>query len=127
MNRIAFILVAIITFLFASCKKDSEEPDLAFTVNPDTLIFAGARGEASLGKFAFGKYVCWQVPFMIIGIKIHDLFKLKGLRLKSDNAKCNSCKACVINCPMNLAVMENVKDGKMDNPDCFLCGNCIDH
>ena len=82
---------------------------------------------AIFGKFAFCKYICWQVPFMIIGTKIRDSFKLSGLRLKSESTKCNSCSACTKNCPMNLDVMENVENGKMNNSECFLCGNCIDH
>ena len=82
---------------------------------------------AIFGQFASCKYICWQVPFMITGTKIRDYFKLDGLRLISDNTKCNSCKVCTIKCPMNLDVMENVKNGQMNNTECILCGNCIDH
>jgi polyferredoxin len=87
-------------------------------VVPLTVIF---------GKFASCKYICWQVPFMVIGTKIRDYFHLKGLRLKSENIKCNSCKVCTIKCPMNIDVMENVKNGQMANSECILCGNCIEH
>jgi ferredoxin-type protein NapH len=82
---------------------------------------------AIFGKFASCKYICWQVPFMIIGTKIRDYFHLSGLRLKSEKIKCNSCKACMTKCPMNLDVMENVKNGHMQDTECILCGNCIDH
>jgi polyferredoxin len=82
---------------------------------------------AIFGKFASCKYICWGVPFMVIGTKIRDYFHLKGLRLKSDNLKCNSCKVCTTKCPMNIDVMENVKNGQMANSECILCGNCIDH
>ena len=85
---------------------------------PLTVIF---------GKFASCKYICWQAPFMIIGKKIRDYYNLYGLRLKSDKIKCNNCKICTIKCPMNLDVMENVKNGQMANSECILCGNCIDH
>jgi polyferredoxin len=87
-------------------------------VVPLTVIF---------GKFASCKYICWQVPFMVIGTKIRDYFHLKGLRLKSENIKCNSCKVCTTKCPMNIDVMENVKNGQMANSECILCGNCIEH
>jgi polyferredoxin len=87
-------------------------------VVPLTIIF---------GKYASCKYICWQVPFMIIGTKIRDYFHLRGLRLKSENIKCNSCKVCTTSCPMNIDVMENVKNGQMANSECILCGNCIEH
>lgn len=82
---------------------------------------------AIFGKYASCKYICWQVPFMIIGTKIRDYFKLNGLRLKSDKTNCNNCNSCTLKCPMNLNVMKNVMTGRMDNPECILCGTCIDH
>jgi polyferredoxin len=82
---------------------------------------------AIFGKFASCKYICWGVPFMVIGTKIRDYFHLRGLRLKSENIKCNSCKVCTTKCPMNIDVMENVKNGQMANSECILCGNCIEH
>ena len=75
---------------------------------------------AIFGKFASCKYICWQVPFMIIGTKIRDYFHLSGLRLMSDRTKCNSCKACITKCPMNLNVMENVNENNMSNSECIL-------
>jgi len=82
---------------------------------------------AIFGKFASCKYICWQAPFMIIGTKIRDYFQLRGLRLKSENEKCNNCKICSLKCPMNIDVTGNVKKGQMNNAECILCGNCIDH
>jgi polyferredoxin len=82
---------------------------------------------AIFGKFASCKYICWAVPFMVIGTKIRDYFHLTGLRLESDNLKCNNCKVCTTKCPMNIDVMENVKNGQMANSECILCGNCIEH
>jgi polyferredoxin len=82
---------------------------------------------AIFGRFASCKYICWQVPFMIIGTKIRYYFPLNGLRLKSEKTKCNSCKVCTAKCPMNLDVMENVRNGHMQATECILCGNCVDH
>ena len=82
---------------------------------------------AIFGKFASCKYICWQAPFMVIGSKIRDLLNFNGLRIRSEPAKCNECKACLTNCPMNIDVMENVKSGQFSNTECILCGNCIDH
>ncbi|MGA3245355.1 MAG: 4Fe-4S binding protein [Bacteroidota bacterium] len=81
---------------------------------------------AVFGQFASCKYICWQAPFMIVGTKIRDYFQLAGLRLKADTGKCNSCEVCNTKCPMNIEVMENVKNNDMKNIECILCGNCID-
>lgn len=82
---------------------------------------------AVFGQFASCKYICWQAPFMIIGSKIRDYFKLRGLRLKAEPEKCISCKVCNLKCPMNIEVMENVKNNHLTHTECLLCGNCIDH
>ncbi len=81
---------------------------------------------AIFGKYASCKYICWQVPFMIIGTKIRNYFNMKGLRLKSNSTNCSNCNSCTLKCPMNLDVMKNVIAGKMDNTECILCGSCID-
>jgi polyferredoxin len=82
---------------------------------------------AIFGQFASCKYICWQAPFMIIGTKIRDYFQFRGLRMIADTEKCIKCKVCNRKCPMNIDVMANVKNKKMNHPECFLCGNCIDN
>ena len=64
---------------------------------------------------------------MIIGSKIRDLLNLRGLRLNADPVNCNECKACTLNCPMNLDVHTNIKLNKLNHTECLLCGNCVDH
>jgi polyferredoxin len=82
---------------------------------------------AIFGQFASCKYICWQAPFMIIGTKLRDYFQLRGLRLSVKTEACKECKICNIKCPMNIDVMANVKNINMNNTECILCGNCIDH
>ena len=82
---------------------------------------------ALFGRFASCKYICWQAPFMIIGTSIRDYFHLRGLRLKADQNKCIGCELCTTKCPMNIEVMAKVETGKMANPECILCGNCVDN
>jgi ferredoxin-type protein NapH len=82
---------------------------------------------AIFGQFASCKYICWQAPFMIIGTKIRDYFQFRGLRLMADIDKCKNCNVCNIKCPMNIDVMANVKNKKMNHIECILCGNCIDN
>lgn len=78
------------------------------------------------GRFASCKYICWQAPFMIIGTKIRDYFQFRGLRLIADADNCKNCKVCTTKCPMNLDVMANVKNKKLNHTECIMCGNCID-
>jgi len=82
---------------------------------------------AVFGQFASCKYVCWQAPFMIIGAKIRDYFHFRGLRLKANADNCTSCKICNKKCPMNLDVLGNINENKLNDSECILCGNCIDH
>jgi ferredoxin-type protein NapH len=82
---------------------------------------------AIFGRFAFCKYLCWQAPFMVIGTKLRNRINLPGLRLKSMPESCISCKICTKKCPMNLNVMSKARQDKMDDAECILCGNCIDH
>ncbi len=82
---------------------------------------------AILGQFASCKYICWQVPFMIIGTKIRNYFRLPGLRLKAESEKCESCDVCNAKCPMNIDVKSNVINDKMNHTECILCGTCIEN
>jgi len=99
------------------------ERKIILTVGAIVLI---APLTAVFGQFASCKYICWQAPFLIIGTKIRDYFHFHGLRLKAETDKCKSCTICNIKCPMNLDVMANVKNNRMNNVECILCGNCID-
>jgi ferredoxin-type protein NapH len=81
---------------------------------------------AIFGQFASCKYICWQAPFMIIGTKIRDYFNFRGLRMKAKTEACKNCAVCNQNCPMNIDVMESVKESTIKNDECILCGNCID-
>lgn len=55
MRQNIFAFTTIIIFLFTSCSKDKEDPVPVFDVNPDTLIFSGAGGEASMQVNMDGK------------------------------------------------------------------------
>lgn len=81
----------------------------------------------AFGQFASCKYICWMAPFMITGSRIRDRLHWKGLRLKAKAEACTACQSCNKACTMNLDVMKQVLAGKMEHPECILCGNCIDH
>jgi ferredoxin-type protein NapH len=79
------------------------------------------------GKRAFCHYVCWISPFMIISRKISGLFRTPRLELKAQTENCNSCRKCSAVCPMSLDVESMVKKNEIENSECILCGECIDH
>lgn len=68
-----------------------------------------------------------MAPFMIIGRKISNAFKIPSLRLIAEKEKCVSCKQCNQKCPMSLDVEQMVQKGDMENTECILCGECSDN
>lgn len=78
------------------------------------------------GKRAICHYLCWMAPFMVIGNKLGRLLHIRQLRLVSDKSQCTQCHACDKKCPMGLKVSEKVQTGRMYDPECILCGECID-
>ncbi len=78
------------------------------------------------GKRSFCHHLCWMAPFMILGEKLRRRLTLPSLHLEADSGKCLNCYACTRNCPMSLPVRAMVKQGKMEDPECILCGTCVD-
>ena len=79
-----------------------------------------------IGKRSFCHHLCWMAPFMIIGRKIRNLFGWSSLRIIARSENCLQCHTCTSNCPMSLPVEEMVKQNKMENSECILCGTCVD-
>ncbi|WP_027629991.1 4Fe-4S binding protein [Ruminiclostridium cellobioparum] len=77
-----------------------------------------------LGRRSHCHAVCWIAPFVIAGSKIKNKFKYPSLHLEGSADKCIDCKICDKNCPMSLSVSSMVKQDKMYNDECILCGNC---
>jgi NAD-dependent dihydropyrimidine dehydrogenase PreA subunit len=78
------------------------------------------------GKFYFCHSFCWMAPFMVVGSKIKNSLKYPSLRLEAESARCAGCMQCSRKCPMSLEVNEMVKRNNMNNPECVLCGQCVD-
>lgn len=78
------------------------------------------------GKRAFCHYFCWMAPFMVLGIKLRKMLHLPGLHIEAEQEKCMSCKLCSKKCPMSLEVDQMVVQGKCEDSECILCGECID-
>jgi len=81
----------------------------------------------AVGRRAGCHTVCWMAPFMIIGRWIRNRFGWASLRLVADASACADCKLCSKNCPMSLDVNGMVQLEQMENPECILCGTCVDN
>lgn len=79
-----------------------------------------------VGRMAFCHYVCWMAPFIILGSTIKNAIKLPSLHLRAKTEDCTNCTRCDRNCPMSLKVNEMVQRGSIQNPECVLCGECLD-
>lgn len=78
------------------------------------------------GRRGFCHTACWMAPFMIIGRKISIWLKIPRLSLAAEKEKCTRCTICTRNCPQSLEVHDMVQAGNMENPECVLCGTCVD-
>lgn len=78
------------------------------------------------GKRSFCHHLCWMAPFMITGRKIRNRFRWASLQLKSDPERCIQCHTCSEQCPMSLPVEDMARLKSMENPECILCGTCVD-
>jgi len=98
----------------------------------DILLLVGAVAIIVPLAFFFGRfgnchYLCWEAPIMIIGTKIKDKARWPSLHLTVNPEACKDCGKCDRHCPMSLPVTAMVKRGSLQNAECILCGNCVDH
>jgi ferredoxin-type protein NapH len=89
-----------------------------FTLIAALSLAAGRRGACHI--------VCWMAPFMIIGRSIRNTIDTPALQLVGVSSECINCKACNRNCPMSLEVNAMVQKQSLENPECILCGKCVD-
>jgi len=78
------------------------------------------------GRRGFCHYFCPIAVIMIIGRKIRNLIGWPTLHLSADKDRCTDCRKCSENCPMSLDVNIMVRQGRMENTECILCGCCVD-
>lgn len=78
-----------------------------------------------LGKRAGCHTICWMAPFMILGQKIGDLFKLPSYKLLKNDNTCIACGKCNQSCPMSLDIKEMVLKDQVDHNDCISCSKCV--
>jgi ferredoxin-type protein NapH len=79
-----------------------------------------------LGRRGMCNYFCpMSVVFMAI-TAIKNRLRIPSLHLEADPDNCISCKKCTGACPMSLPVQEMVAADTIQNPECILCGNCVE-
>jgi ferredoxin-type protein NapH len=88
-------------------------------------LFVGLA--ALVGRRAGCHTFCWMAPFMIIGRWIRNRLAWPSLRLKANASACVDCKLCSKSCPMSLDVNAMVHIEHMEDPECILCGTCVDN
>ncbi|MDF1525211.1 MAG: 4Fe-4S binding protein [bacterium] len=93
-----------------------------FTVLFLLIVFPAS----AVGKRSFCHHLCWMAPFMILGRKVRNTVGWSSLRLSAASEGCTHCHTCTDNCPMSLPVETMIKQGKMENAECILCGSCVD-
>ena len=79
-----------------------------------------------MGRRGFCHVFCPVAGLMVLGRKIRNLVGWPALQLGADVSRCIDCMKCSKECPMGLDVNGMVQKGEMENPDCILCGNCVD-
>ncbi len=102
-----------------------DEPFKYITYYLVVLLFVGLAIFA--GRRAGCHTICWMAPFMMIGCWIRNRFGWVSLRLTADTSACSDCKLCTKNCPMSLDVNSMVQIEYMEDPECILCGTCVDN
>ena len=102
-----------------------DEPFKYITYYLVVLIFVGLATFA--GRRAGCHTICWMAPFMMIGRWARNRFGWASLRLTADPSACSDCKLCTKNCPMSLDVNAMVQIEQMEDPECILCGTCVDN
>jgi ferredoxin-type protein NapH len=78
------------------------------------------------GRRGWCHYICWAGNFSTLGTVIKNRLKWPSLHLEVDD-DCVHCKTCNWVCSKSLDVYEMVQSRKLDNPECILCGNCVDN
>lgn len=78
------------------------------------------------GRRGFCHYFCPIAVIMIVGRKISNLIRWPALRLSADARRCIDCRRCSKDCPMGLDVNSMVRQERMEDAECILCGCCVD-
>jgi ferredoxin-type protein NapH len=116
----SLLLVLFVSFILKHPIDRSEE--LIWLIVGNIVYYASSilLAAALKDNRAFCKYGC-PIPSLQ---KIGTHFSL--LRIQADRALCDECGACEKVCPMNIRLLEYIKQGKrISSSECILCQTCV--
>jgi len=82
------------------------------------ILFAFFYGAYKVPRF-WCRYLC---P---VGAKMAPFQKYSFLGMKRDPVKCSKCPHCEAACPMQIRIL-TLPWEKFNDPECILCGECVD-
>lgn len=109
-------------FGYAEHARFGSRVGLAWMLAGNALYYMAAVGMAFAMRDnrAFCKYVC---PITVL-LKATSRFAL--LKIEGDMTRCNECGACVEMCPMDIRILDYIRDGqRVRSTECMLCQTCI--
>ena len=120
----SFLLVALLWFAFGyGDRLDYGSPTgLAWMLAGNALYYVVAVGMAFAlrDNRAFCKYLCPVTVFL----KATSRFAV--LKIRGDMTRCNECAACVQMCPMDIQILDYIREGRrVLSTECMLCQTCI--
>ncbi len=111
-------------FYFTESGVSVDEPAKFVVYFAVVALFVGLA--IAFGRRAGCHTVCWMAPFMILGRALRNRLNLPALQLTTDPSACVKCTSCTSTCPMSLPVSALVQTGRIEHPECILCGTCAD-
>jgi len=118
---VSFLLVLISWFFFNYRPIPMGNSELVLLAVGNTLYYTSAiiLAFALKDNRAFCKYIC---PITVI-LKLTS--RLSFLKIEGDKNKCMECGACIKVCPMDINIMEYVKQGeRVLSTECIFCLTC---
>lgn len=116
------LVFVLISWFFFNYRQDSMgNSELVLLVVGNTLYYTSAiiLSFALKDNRAFCKYIC---PITVI-LKLTS--RLSLLKIEGDQNKCTECGTCNKVCPMNINIMEYVKQGeRVLSTECIFCLTC---
>ncbi len=120
----------VITFslnIYKSIHADNFLTTLSYAMS--NMYFIVTLVSISLGLLFSPRTFCHFCPQGTMQKGVMKLSKQLGVQIKNikiaDEEKCISCRLCNKNCPMGIAVIDEMINGELLNQNCIKCEKCI--
>ena len=117
----SLLLILVLYFLFHYRPVPMGRTELLWLVFGNTIYFGSAiiLAFALKDNRAFCKYLC---PIAVI---LKSTSRFAFLKIEGNKEKCTQCGLCNKNCPMNINIMEYVKNSeRVLSTECIFCLTC---